>query len=55
MSAWLLFAIWPFTRLGHVFSAPPGYVARPCIPYRSREHTAGSRPVRPGWELVGRR
>ncbi len=34
MSAWLLFAIWPFTRLGHVFSSPPGYVARPCIPYR---------------------
>ena len=53
MSAWLLFAIWPFTRLVHVFSAPLGYVTRPYIPYRSREHTARSRPVRPGWEPVG--
>jgi len=55
MSAWLLFALWPFTRLVHVFSAPLGYLTRPYIPYRSREHTAGSRPVRQGWEPVGRR
>lgn len=55
MSAWLLFAVWPFTRLVHVFSAPLGYLTRPYIPYRSREHTAGGRPVRPGWEPVGRR
>ncbi len=53
MSAWLLFAVWPFTRLVHVFSAPLGYLTRPYIVYRSREVAAGSRPVRPGWEPVG--
>jgi len=53
MSAWLLFAIWPFTRLVHVFSAPLGYITRPYIVYRSREQTAGTRPVKPGWEPVG--
>ena len=53
MSAWLLFAVWPFTRLVHVFSAPLGYLTRPYIVYRSREHTSGTRPVKPGWEPVG--
>ena len=52
MSAWLLFALWPFTRLVHVFSAPVGYLTRPYIPYRSRD-AADSRRVRPGWEPVG--
>jgi nitrate reductase gamma subunit len=55
MSAWLLFAIWPFTRLVHVFSAPLGYLTRPYIVYRSREATAGTRAVKPGWEPVGTR
>jgi len=53
LSAWLLFAIWPFTRLVHVFSAPVGYLTRPYIPYRSREHTAGARAPKRGWEPVG--
>ena len=53
MSAWLLFAVWPFTRLVHVFSAPLGYVTRPYIVYRSRDVAAGARPVKPGWEPVG--
>jgi nitrate reductase gamma subunit len=52
MSAWLLLAIWPFTRLVHVFSAPVGYLTRPYIPYRSRDDVAGSRKVKPGWEPV---
>ena len=26
--AWLLFAVWPFTRLVHVWSVPVGYVVR---------------------------
>lgn len=47
--AWLLFAIWPFTRLVQVFSAPVGYLTRPYIVYRSREH---GRPTRRGWEPV---
>ena len=32
-----LFALWPFTRLVHVFSAPVGYLTRPYIVYRSRD------------------
>ena len=48
--AWLLFALWPFTRLVHVFSAPVGYLTRPYIVYRSREQ----RPARRGWEPVSR-
>ena len=52
-AAWLLFAIWPFTRLVHVFSAPVGYLTRPYIVYRSREATAGTRAPKRGWEPVG--
>jgi len=32
--AWLLFAIWPYTRLVHVWSVPLGYIARSPIVYR---------------------
>jgi nitrate reductase gamma subunit len=46
----LLFAIWPFTRLVHAFSAPVGYLFRPYIVYRSRDALAGSRRPRRGWE-----
>ncbi len=46
MSAWLLFAFWPFSRLVHFFSAPIGYLTRPYIVYRSRDTV----PVRRGWE-----
>ena len=35
--AFALFALWPFTRLVHVFSAPVGYLTRPYIVYRSRD------------------
>ncbi|WP_406254385.1 respiratory nitrate reductase subunit gamma [Streptomyces chartreusis] len=31
-----LFALWPFSRLVHAFTAPLGYPARPYIVYRSR-------------------
>jgi len=51
--AFTLFALWPFTRLVHVFSAPLGYVTRPYIVYRSRDDKAlGSHSPRPGWERV---
>ena len=54
LMAWLLFAVWPFTRLVHVFSAPVGYLTRPYIVYRSRDAAAGgSRGPRRGWEPVG--
>jgi nitrate reductase gamma subunit len=33
---WLLYAVWPFSRLVHVWSIPLQYVGRPYILYRSR-------------------
>jgi len=35
-AAWLLLAIWPFTRLVHVWSIPAQYLGRPHILYRRR-------------------
>jgi nitrate reductase gamma subunit len=35
-SAWLLYAIWPFSRLVHVWSIPLQYIGRPYILYRRR-------------------
>ena len=40
--AFLLFAMWPFTRLVHVFSAPVGYFTRPYIVYRSSDVRSGT-------------
>jgi nitrate reductase gamma subunit len=50
LAAFGLFALWPFTRLVHVFSAPLGYLWRPYIVYRSRDTRLGARAPRPGWE-----
>jgi nitrate reductase gamma subunit len=48
-----LFALWPFTRLVHVFSAPVGYLTRPYIVYRSRDdQQLGSHTPRRGWDRV---
>jgi nitrate reductase gamma subunit len=51
LSAWILLAFWPFSRLVHVFSAPIGYLTRPYIVYRSRDiarpHADGTNPPRP--------
>jgi nitrate reductase gamma subunit len=56
--AFALFALWPFTRLVHVFSAPVGYLTRPYIVYRSRDDDVtagvGNRAERRGWERSGR-
>ncbi len=53
ISALLLFALWPFTRLVHVFSAPIWYLFRPYVVYRSRDQVQqGSRPVKRGWDPV---
>jgi nitrate reductase gamma subunit len=53
--ACLLFALWPFTRLVHVFSAPIGYLTRPYIVYRSRDDDQlGSHSARRGWERINK-
>lgn len=36
VAAWLLLAIWPYTRLVHAWSVPVGYIVRSPILYRSR-------------------
>ncbi|MFQ6171538.1 respiratory nitrate reductase subunit gamma [Oryzobacter sp. R7] len=52
--AFLLFAMWPFTRLVHVFSAPLGYITRPYLVYRSRDERpgrgTGNRAPQRGWD-----
>lgn len=35
-AAWLLYALWPFSRLVHVWSVPFQYLGRPYILYRRR-------------------
>lgn len=52
ITACVLFALWPFTRLVHVFSAPVGYLFRPYIVYRSRDDHRGSREPKRGWDPV---
>lgn len=53
VTATLLFAVWPFTRLVHVWSAPIGYLFRPYIVYRSRDSRQSSnRAPRRGWENI---
>jgi nitrate reductase gamma subunit len=52
--AFALFALWPFTRLVHVFSAPLGYLTRPYIVYRTRDaRPLGNAASRRGWERIG--
>jgi nitrate reductase gamma subunit len=48
--AFALFALWPFTRLVHVFSAPVGYLTRPYIVYRSRDNQLSGHSPRRGWD-----
>ncbi len=44
LTAFLLFAAWPFTRLVHVWSAPVGYLFRPYVVYRrARTPVSGRR------------
>lgn len=58
LAAFGLFALWPFTRLVHVFSAPLGYLTRPYIVYRSRNVRTGTgvgtRAPQRGWDRPDR-
>ena len=54
-SAWLIWAVWPFSRLVHAWSAPLWYFWRPYVVYRSR---VASHPAEPGtsgrrWRKIG--
>jgi len=40
LAAFSLFALWPFSRLVHVWSYPLQYLGRPYILYRSRHAVA---------------
>jgi nitrate reductase gamma subunit len=53
LAAFTLFAVWPFTRLVHAFSAPVGYLFRPYVVYRSRDAHPGLGARRRGWEVRG--
>lgn len=56
LSAFILFALWPFSSLVHVFSVPLGYLRRSYVQYRSsnpqatlareRARKAGKEPAR---------
>lgn len=52
ISAMLLFAAWPFTRLVHMLTAPVGYLTRPYTVYRSRDVQLGARVPYRGWERI---
>lgn len=54
VSAFLLFALTPFTRLVHAFTAPFHYLFRPYVVYRSRDaRHSPVKGVRRGWDPVG--
>lgn len=53
VAAFLLFAVWPFTRLVHVVSAPIMYPTRPYLVYRSRS-ACTSAQVRRRWGVAGK-
>lgn len=46
VSAWLLFALWPFSRLVHAWSYPILYLGRPWILYRGYRARAAERSAR---------
>ena len=52
LAAYLLFAVLPFTRLVHVFSAPVQFTTRPYIVYRGRDAAVSVRRPNRGWEPI---
>ncbi|MDR2985066.1 MAG: respiratory nitrate reductase subunit gamma, partial [Nocardiopsaceae bacterium] len=54
-AAWVILAVWPFSRLVHAWSYPLWYLWRPFIVYRKRRPAA---PLEPGtlgrrWRRIG--
>jgi len=54
-SAWLIWAVWPFSRLVHAWSVPLWYLWRPYVVYRSRVATHPAEPGTSGrrWRKIG--
>ncbi|GAB3156395.1 respiratory nitrate reductase subunit gamma [Micromonospora sonneratiae] len=55
VSAWLIFIVWPFSRLVHAWSIPLFYLWRPFIVYRSRRPLPPAEPGTSGrrWRKIG--
>lgn len=55
IAAWLLFLVWPFTRLVHAWSYPLWYLWRPYVVYRDRRAHAPAEPGTGGrkWRKIG--
>ena len=54
-AAWLIWGLWPFSRLVHAWSYPVWYLWRPYVVFRSR---VANRPTEPGtggrkWRKIG--
>lgn len=54
-AAWMIFAVWPFSRLVHAWSYPLWYLWRPYIVYRSRRAVRPNEPGTSGrrWRKIG--
>ncbi|MGH3424068.1 MAG: respiratory nitrate reductase subunit gamma [Nocardioidaceae bacterium] len=54
-AAWVIWGVWPFTRLVHAWSYPLWYLWRPYIVYRSRVATPPNEPGTGGrkWRKIG--
>jgi len=57
VSAWLIWMVWPFTRLVHAWSYPLWYLWRPYVVYRSRVVVHSNEPGTSGrrWRRIGTR
>jgi nitrate reductase gamma subunit len=54
-AAWVIWAVWPFSRLVHAWSYPLWYLWRPYIVYRSRRPVPPAEPGTSGrrWRKIG--
>ncbi|HEX5496625.1 MAG TPA: respiratory nitrate reductase subunit gamma [Mycobacteriales bacterium] len=54
-AAWMIFAVWPFSRLVHAWSYPLWYLWRPYVVYRSRRANPPAEPGTGGrkWRRIG--
>lgn len=55
VTAWLIFAIWPFSRLVHAWSFPLWYLWRPYVVLRTRRSAQPAEPGTTGrkWRKIG--